>query len=179
MLAQVTISGYKSLQGSTAKFTPFTVIVGRNNTGKSNLFDALRLLSHLAEMPVAGAFKPERHRGDPTFARFADMFHHRMLSLFYRAWAQAQPTVDLERPAQARFPRWLGAIDGIAAGSLAGSDSADAPAKARQAGLLAPDRFTDYQRMPYDDEAYDEDGEPEEDAPEDNTPAEDESAESL
>lgn len=48
-----------------------------------------------------------------------------------------------------------------------------------QAGLLAPDRFTDYQRMPYDDEAYDEDGEPEENAPEDNTPAEDESAESL
>src|SRR5690242_5058102 len=30
--------------------------------------------------------------GDPTFARFVDIFHHRFLELFYRAWAQAQPT---------------------------------------------------------------------------------------
>lgn len=72
MLRQITISGYKSLQDSTAQFMPFTVIVGRNNTGKSNLFDALRLLSHLAEMPVASAFKPERHRGDPVESFFSE-----------------------------------------------------------------------------------------------------------
>src|SRR5882757_8936317 len=35
-----------------------------------------------------------RHHADPGFARFADLFHHRLLSLFYRAWAQAQPTVQ-------------------------------------------------------------------------------------
>jgi tRNA U34 5-carboxymethylaminomethyl modifying GTPase MnmE/TrmE len=45
LLTQVTVSGYKSLQESTARLAPFTVIVGRNNAGKSNLFDALRLLS--------------------------------------------------------------------------------------------------------------------------------------
>ena len=27
-----------------------------------------------------------------------DLFHHRLLSLFYRAWANAQPTVSLDRP---------------------------------------------------------------------------------
>ena len=72
MLNHVTISGYKSLQGSTARFSPFTVIVGRNNTGKSNLFDALRLLSNLAQMPAASAFKPERHRGDPVESFFSE-----------------------------------------------------------------------------------------------------------
>jgi predicted ATPase len=72
MLNQVTISGYKSLQDSTAHFSPFTVIVGRNNTGKSNLFDALRLLSNLAQMPAASAFKPERHRGDPVESFFSE-----------------------------------------------------------------------------------------------------------
>ena len=29
---------------------------------------------------------------DPTFARFLDVFHHRMLSLIYRTWAAAQRT---------------------------------------------------------------------------------------
>jgi len=72
MLAQITVSGYKSLQESTARLGPFTVIVGRNNTGKSNLFDALRLLSNLAQMPVASAFKPERHRGDPIESFFSE-----------------------------------------------------------------------------------------------------------
>lgn len=72
MLTQITVSGYKSLQHSTARFAPFTVIVGRNNTGKSNLFDALRLLSHLAQMPVASAFTPERHRGDPVESFFSE-----------------------------------------------------------------------------------------------------------
>jgi len=72
MLTQITVSGYKSLQPSTARFAPFTVIVGRNNVGKSNLFDALRLLSNLAQMPVAGAFKPERHRGDPVESFFSE-----------------------------------------------------------------------------------------------------------
>lgn len=72
MLTQISVSGYKSLQATTARFTPFTVIVGRNNVGKSNLFDALRLLSHLAQMPVASAFKPERHRGDPIESFFSE-----------------------------------------------------------------------------------------------------------
>ncbi len=72
MLTKVTVSGYKSLQRSSARLAPFTVIVGRNNVGKSNLFDALRLLSHLAQMPVASAFKPERHRGDPVESFFSE-----------------------------------------------------------------------------------------------------------
>ena len=36
--------------------------------------------------------------GDATFVRFLDMFNHRFLLLFYRAWAQARPTVSLDRP---------------------------------------------------------------------------------
>ena len=41
----------------------------------------------------------------PTFVRFLDVFHHRLLALFYRAWAQAQPPVSLDRPRQDRFAR--------------------------------------------------------------------------
>ena len=72
MIQSICVTGYKSLKGSQAKFAQFTVIVGRNNTGKSNLFDALRLLSHFAQMPIASAFRPEHHRGDPVESFFAE-----------------------------------------------------------------------------------------------------------
>jgi type VI secretion system protein ImpH len=54
-----------------------------------------------------------RNAGDPTFARFLDIFHHRALSLFYRAWANSQPTVGHDRPTEDRFVRYLGAICGL------------------------------------------------------------------
>ena len=46
------------------------------------------------------------HAGDASLARFADLIHHRFLSLFYRAWAQAQPCVSLDRPEQDHFARY-------------------------------------------------------------------------
>jgi type VI secretion system protein ImpH len=55
-----------------------------------------------------------RYRGDATLARFLDLFHHRLLLLFYRAWAQAQPTVHHDRPDDDRFAAWLGASCGEA-----------------------------------------------------------------
>src|SRR5215210_2308786 len=44
-----------------------------------------------------------RNAGDPTLSRFLDIFHHRFLTLFYRAWAQAQPHVNRVRPNDDRF----------------------------------------------------------------------------
>jgi len=76
-----------------------------------------------------------RYRGDATLARFLDLFHHRLLLLFYRAWAQAQPTVHQDRPDDDRFAAWLGA----ACGEPTAAPAARAlPANARlfQAGLL-------------------------------------------
>ncbi len=58
-----------------------------------------------------------RHRlniaKDPTFAEFADLFHHRLLSLFYRAWADKEPTTQLDRPNNDRFSVYVGALLGI------------------------------------------------------------------
>jgi type VI secretion system protein ImpH len=75
-----------------------------------------------------------RNRGDATLARFLDVFHHRLLSLFYRAWAQAQPTVHHDRPDDDRFAAWLGAAYGAEGAGAARS----LPETARlfQAGLL-------------------------------------------
>lgn len=49
---------------------------------------------------------------DDTFEAFADVFHHRMLCLFYRAWADAQPAVQAERPDDDRFGTYVAALVG-------------------------------------------------------------------
>jgi type VI secretion system protein ImpH len=49
---------------------------------------------------------------DQTLERFADIFHHRLLALFYRAWAQPRPTVQADRPGEDRFRFYLGALFG-------------------------------------------------------------------
>lgn len=50
--------------------------------------------------------------GDATMASFADVFHHRLLVLFHRAWAAGQPTVAMDRPDQDRFALYVGALMG-------------------------------------------------------------------
>ena len=55
-----------------------------------------------------------RQHHDPTLARFADIFHHRMISLFYRAWANARPTVSYDRPESDRFGFYVGSLLGVA-----------------------------------------------------------------
>lgn len=54
-----------------------------------------------------------RNAADPTFSRFLDVFHHRFLALFYRAWAQAQPHVNRDRPGTDRFAAYVGAFFGV------------------------------------------------------------------
>jgi len=69
MIRRVKIQGYKSLKDIEVELQPLTVIIGPNAAGKSNLFDALGLLSRLATLPTLGeAFK--EHRGAPVEAFF-------------------------------------------------------------------------------------------------------------
>ncbi len=76
------------------------------------------------------------HAGDASFARFADLIHHRFLSLFYRAWAQAQPCVSLDRPGQDRFGSFVGSLCGLGLDSVRERDAMPDYAKLHYAGLL-------------------------------------------
>ncbi len=77
-----------------------------------------------------------RHHNDPTLARFADLIHHRYLSLFYRAWAQAQPCVSLDRPAEDRFGVYLGSLAGIGLPAWRNRDALPDFAKLHHAAIL-------------------------------------------
>jgi len=57
MITRLEIDGFKTFQTFVLDFEPFQVIVGPNAVGKSNLFDALRLLSRLADNDLRTAFQ--------------------------------------------------------------------------------------------------------------------------
>ena len=77
-----------------------------------------------------------RHAGDSTLSRFLDLFHHRFLALFYRAWAQAQPHVSLDRPDDDRFAAYVGAFLGISPKAFRDRDALPDAAKLFHAGTL-------------------------------------------
>jgi type VI secretion system protein ImpH len=78
-----------------------------------------------------------RRDGDSTFADFCDVFHHRMIAFFYRAWASARPTVAQDRPETDRFARRLGAVAGAAEPSHVESQGVPERLALYAAGLMA------------------------------------------
>jgi len=78
-----------------------------------------------------------RHGGDATMRAFLDVFHHRMLALFYRARASAEPVISLDRDDADRFSIFVGSLFGIGAPGLRERDEIGDFAKLHFAGLLA------------------------------------------
>lgn len=72
---------------------------------------------HMTELAYNRA---EGHQ-DHTLASFADLFHHRALSLFYRAWASSQATACLDRPGHEAFSFYIGSLIGTDAREAAHS----------------------------------------------------------
>jgi type VI secretion system protein ImpH len=78
------------------------------------------------------------HHSDPTFAEFCNIFHHRLLSFFFRAWADAQKTVDFDRPNDQHWAQFVGSLAGLGMESLLHRDSVPDRAKLFFAGRLVP-----------------------------------------
>ncbi len=76
----------------------------------------------------------ERNHDDPTLARFLDVFNHRMVSLFYRAWAAGQMTTNYDRT------RW----DERASAATPAGETEDAGAEAGSGAWSNEDRYAMY-----------------------------------
>lgn len=66
MLTRLKVSGFKNLIETEVRFGPFTCIAGHNGVGKSNIFDAIRFLSLLADHTFIDAARQIRGGGDPS-----------------------------------------------------------------------------------------------------------------
>ena len=104
------------------------------------------VLDRLSQRWFAGADAHET--SDTTFVDFVNILQHRLIALFYRAWADAHPGVQVERSAGGRVVSMLGAMAGIGLPGTAGSDNPGMDTvKLRQAAALAsqvdgPERLT-------------------------------------
>lgn len=87
MLTRLKINGFKNLVDVDVHFGPFTCVAGANGVGKSNLFDAIRLLSALAGSTLEEA---ARHIRDEK-GRTSDIRH-----LFRRAGDTVEDRISLE-----------------------------------------------------------------------------------
>jgi type VI secretion system protein ImpH len=104
------------------------------------------VLDRLSQRWFGGA---DAHQtSDTTFVDFVNILQHRMIALFYRAWADAHPAVQVERAVGGRVRSMLEAMAGI---GLPGTQNAEYPnldaVKLRQAAALAsqvdgPERLT-------------------------------------
>ncbi len=74
MLTRLKVSGFKNLVDVDVRFGPFTCIAGPNGVGKSNLFDAIRFLSALADRPLLDAALSVRDEGGKA-ADIRNLFH--------------------------------------------------------------------------------------------------------
>jgi type VI secretion system protein ImpH len=88
---------------------------------------------HLTEM----VYERLHNEKDTTLSAFLDIFHHRLLILFYRAWAESQPTVSCDRPDDDSFAHYLSSLFGIGSAHLRRRDAMPDAAKLHFAG-----RFT-------------------------------------
>lgn len=72
MITRLEADGFKSLSRFSIDLPPFVALVGTNASGKSNIFDALALLSRLVAMPLAEALAGGRGEPEEQFRRRGD-----------------------------------------------------------------------------------------------------------
>jgi type VI secretion system protein ImpH len=101
------------------------------------------VLDRLSQRWFTGA--DAQQTSDTTFLDFVNILQHRLIALYYRAWADAHPAVQVERAVGGRVRAMLEAMAGI---GLPGTQNADLDTvKLRQAASLAnqvdgPERLT-------------------------------------
>ena len=78
-----------------------------------------------------------RNARDESLIHFMDIFHHRLLSLFYRAWANKEPTVHYDRPDQDRFHMYMGSLLGIGTPEMQDRDLMPDNSKMHYAGHMS------------------------------------------
>lgn len=72
MLTRVEINGFKSFQDFSLDLEPLFMVLGPNSAGKSNLFDALAVISRLAQMEVSSALQGGRGSIRDQFSHTSD-----------------------------------------------------------------------------------------------------------
>lgn len=70
MITKIEIDGFKTFSKFQMEFAPLTIIAGTNASGKSNLFDAMQLLSRIVDIDLKTAFSEQRGNASELFTQY-------------------------------------------------------------------------------------------------------------
>lgn len=120
---------------------PASTLAGadRDAQGRLRLFvKFLGLLGPQGPLPLATTEEALHWQiaRDEAFPRFLDILNHRFLQLFYRAWADARPIAQHDRPALDRFAAYIGSMAGVGSQPYLDRDSVPDAEKLAHAGLI-------------------------------------------
>jgi type VI secretion system protein ImpH len=113
--------------------------IERRDDGPMQIFvKYLGLLGPQGALPLATSEEAYHYvlARDDAFPRFLDLFNHRFIQLFFRAWADARPIVQHDRPDADRFIAYIGSAVGIGSTPYRNLDSVPDAAKLAFAGIL-------------------------------------------
>jgi type VI secretion system protein ImpH len=113
-------------------------VVRSDNKPLQVLVRFLGLLGPQGALPLATTEEAYHYvlAQDDAFPRFLDVFNHRFIQLFFRAWADARPIVQHDRPDEDRFVAYIGSAIGVGSSPYHNLDSVPDAAKLGFAGLL-------------------------------------------
>ena len=115
--------------------------VGRDSQGRLRVVSRfLGLFGPQGALPLTTTDESYQwlRANDDAFPRFVDIVQSRFLQLFFRAWADARPIAQNDRPDKDRFRDYVGSVIGLGAAWFKDRDSVHDFVKLEYAGLLAP-----------------------------------------
>jgi type VI secretion system protein ImpH len=123
---------------------PFLDFPGSNLTGYEDVSGRARIRTRFlgyfgpqGALPLSTTADAQHwsSQHDPSFVHFTDIFANRFLQLFFRAWADARPIAQADRPDADRFIRYVGAFTGTGSDAFLDRDRVADVAKVSFAGL--------------------------------------------
>ncbi len=101
MIEKIIIRNFKSIKHQEVSLKEFNLLIGANNSGKSNLLDCILILADIFRNPLESVFGPGPFNYSATFCRGGDMHNEPLgIQLIYRLNSDI---LDYEIQIQQRF----------------------------------------------------------------------------
>ena len=94
MITKIEIDGFKTFENFSMEFSPFVIIAGTNGSGKSNLFDALKLLGSIASKDLKEAFSEQRGEAQELFTQYNSNQNAKLIKLAVELFINNNVTDD-------------------------------------------------------------------------------------
>ena len=92
MITSIRLKNFKNFADETLRVGPFTLLVGANASGKSNIRDAFRFLSGIGRgYTLAEIFGGKREAGwEPIRGAMNEIIRFWTRGVFYRSWSRPE-----------------------------------------------------------------------------------------